>query len=91
MRSASTIDATRGFRSGARPPANEAGFTLVEMMVSLAILAMVMTGVAGAFYGALRTASASPVFRTGEVLLGLFGPYLDTGSRLAELRCIAGR
>jgi len=53
------MDARRGANPDARQHDSEAGFTIVELVVALAILAMVMAPLAGVFWGAMRTAGAA--------------------------------
>jgi prepilin-type N-terminal cleavage/methylation domain-containing protein len=51
--------------AGAATPARDTGFTLVELVVSIAVLGIVMTGIAAAMFGALTTNRSSDV-RLGE-------------------------
>ena len=46
-------------RRGAQPDKSEDGFTIIEMVVSLAILAVVMAPLAGVFWSAMRTAGTA--------------------------------
>lgn len=46
-------------RRGAQPAKSEEGFTIIEMVVALAILAMVMAPLAGVFWSSMRTAGVA--------------------------------